>query len=66
VRVSSRDMIAFFKSMWKIGILSRSRFRYWWLIIKTALFKRKHFPVAVESAIFLVHFEKIAKRIRSA
>jgi radical SAM superfamily enzyme YgiQ (UPF0313 family) len=56
------DFQAFMKSLWRIGILSRTRFHYWKLIIKTALTKRKALPVAVELAILGRHFQLVAKR----
>jgi len=56
------DFQAFLKSLWRIGILSRARFDYWKLIIKTALTKRKALPVAVELAILGRHFQLVAKR----
>ena len=56
------DLQAFIKSLWRIGILSRARFEYWKLIIKTVLTKRKALPVAVELAILGRHFQLVAKR----
>ena len=52
------------KSMWKIGIMSRSRFLYWRLIIKTSLRKFKALPIAIELAIYGLHFEKVTERIQ--
>ncbi|PIZ51260.1 B12-binding domain-containing radical SAM protein [Candidatus Woesearchaeota archaeon CG_4_10_14_0_2_um_filter_33_13] len=54
---------AFVKSVWKIGIFSRSRRYYWRLIFKTLFTKIKAFPTAVEMAICGVHFEKITKKV---
>lgn len=62
-RVSKKDIQAFLKSIWKIGILSNSRLRYWKLILKTSIIKRKAFPVAVELAILGLHFEKITNQV---
>lgn len=56
------DLRAFIRSLWRIGILSRTRFHYWKLIVKTALTKRKALPVAVELAILGRHFQLVAKR----
>ena len=56
------DFRAFTKSLWRIGILSRARFDYWKLIVKTTLTKRKALPVAVELAIIGRHFQLVAKR----
>lgn len=58
--ISMREIIAFIRSIWRIGILSRERFLYWKLILKTAIWKREAFPVAVELAIMGMHFSRIA------
>ncbi len=57
------EVKAFLKSLWQVGILSKARLRYWRLIIRTSLTKRKALPVAVELAIYHQHFEKVAKKI---
>jgi hypothetical protein len=62
-RISKKDIQAFLKSIWKIGILSNSRLRYWKLILKTSITKRKAFPTAVELAILGLHFEKITNQV---
>ena len=64
-RVRKEDIIAFLKSMWRIGIVSRARFHYWKLLIRTFFKKRMAIPIVVELAIFGLHYEKIAKRICS-
>ena len=61
--VSWRELHAFFMSMWRIGVVSRSRFLYWKLIFKTLFTKIRAFPVAVELAICGLHFEKSVQRI---
>ncbi|MBD3303712.1 DUF4070 domain-containing protein [Candidatus Woesearchaeota archaeon] len=62
-RVTKKDIKAFFRSVWSIGVLSNSRLRFWKLILKTGFTKRKSFPVAVELAILGLHFEKITKKV---
>jgi radical SAM superfamily enzyme YgiQ (UPF0313 family) len=62
-RISFRDLLAFFRSTWEIGVFSKARFHYWYLVVKTILTKGKALPVAVEMAITGVHFEKEVKRI---
>ena len=57
------DVQAFLKSLWSIGVLSRARFPYWKLLLKTVLTKRKALPVAVELAILGRHFDRVAKRV---
>lgn len=61
-RISKEDIIAFIRSIWRIGILSKARLLYWKLIIKTSLRKIKALPVAVELAICGLHFERVVKR----
>ncbi len=62
-KLQTVDRNAFLRSLWKIGILSKARLRYWKLITKTILVKRKAFPVAIELAILGEHFEKITKKV---
>ncbi|MFH0978833.1 MAG: DUF4070 domain-containing protein [Candidatus Woesearchaeota archaeon] len=61
-RFTKRDLHALFKSFWKIGILSNSRFLYWRLLTRTFFTKIKAVPVAIELAIYGLHFEKFAQR----
>jgi len=65
-RLQKEDIIAFIRSIWRIGILSRARFHYWKLLLKTSIKKRMALPMAVELAIYRLHNEKIAKRICAA
>jgi len=51
------------RSAWRLGILSKARFRYWRLIVKTFFVKRRALPMAVELAIHGFHYEKILKRV---
>ena len=62
-KISREDLAAFCRSVWRIGILSRARFRYWRLLIKTLARKRVALPIAVELAIYGLHYDKIARRI---
>jgi len=64
-RASKQDCLAFVKSMWNIGVLSKARIRYWNLIIRTFLTRRKALYIAVELAIYGLHFERITKKILS-
>lgn len=59
------DIIAFMRSIWKIGLLSDSRFHYWKLLFKTLLTKTRAFPIAVELAICGLHFETVSHTILS-
>jgi radical SAM superfamily enzyme YgiQ (UPF0313 family) len=62
-KLQKQDIIAFFKSVWRIGIVSRARFHYWKLLIRTFFKKRMALPIAVELAIYGLHYEKITKTI---
>jgi radical SAM superfamily enzyme YgiQ (UPF0313 family) len=60
-RVGRDDIVAFLKSLWRIGIMSKARFHYWKLLLRTSVRKRMALPIAVELAIYGLHFEKITK-----
>ena len=62
-KIYKEDLKAFLKSIWRIGIISKSGPRYWRLLIKTFITKRKAFPVAVELAIYGLHFNRVAQKI---
>ena len=61
--VTKEDLLAFMRATWRLGIVSKVRFRYWKLIAKTFLLKRRALPIAVELAIHGFHFEKILQRV---
>jgi hypothetical protein len=48
---------------WRLGIVSKARFRYWKLIVKIFFVKRRALPMAVELAIHGFHFEKVLERV---
>jgi radical SAM superfamily enzyme YgiQ (UPF0313 family) len=62
-RVTGEDLLAFMRAAWRLGIVSKARFRYWGLIVKTFFLKRKALPMAVELAILGFHFEKGLERV---
>jgi hypothetical protein len=59
------DFWIFLQSLWVIGVLSKSRLRFWRLLFKTAFTKTRAFPVAIELAVLGVHFDKVAKKVAS-
>lgn len=65
-RITRIDLLALARSMWSIGVVSHARFRYWRLMAKTCLSRRKSLSVAVELAILGLHFERVAKRALGA
>jgi radical SAM superfamily enzyme YgiQ (UPF0313 family) len=62
-RFSYNDFHAFFRSTWRIGVISRARFHYWWLLIRTTFTRTRSLPVAVELAIMGLHYEKMSRRV---
>ncbi len=65
-KINREDLLAFMRSTWQLGIKSRARFRFWKLLAKTLLMKRKAVPIAVELAIIGLHFEQILERLHVA
>lgn len=62
-KIEWTDVKALLKSSILIGLFSRARFRYWSLIIRTAIFKTKALPAAVELTIQGYHFSKVVSRL---
>jgi radical SAM superfamily enzyme YgiQ (UPF0313 family) len=62
-KVSLENISAFFKSIWKIGIVSKARSYYWKLLFKVGFTKTKALPLAIEQAIYWKHFSEIAKKV---
>ena len=62
-RLTGEDLIAFMRAGWRLGVVSKARFRYWQLLVKTFFVKRKALPMAVELAIHGFHFEKVLERV---
>lgn len=62
VPVNFRHVVAFFKSVIRLGIIGRER-RYYWRLIFWSLFKRPEvFPLAVILSIYGFHFRKVFKK----
>lgn len=60
MHLSVQDVRALFRSIWRIGLLSKARFRYWRLMLKTGLTRIRCLPIATELAIMGLHFEKVS------
>jgi hypothetical protein len=60
-RVDRIEIMAFFNSIWYLGILDKGKNKiyYWRLLINAFLFHRESFGEAVSSAIFGYHFRKL-------
>lgn len=60
-KLKKEDIKAFLKSIYKIGIFSKSSVYYWKLILKTIVTKARALPDAIELAIMGEHFRKVSK-----
>jgi radical SAM superfamily enzyme YgiQ (UPF0313 family) len=63
IHLSWRDVKAFFKSLWVMGVLSRGRREYWKFFTKALLFHRRAFPEAMTLAIIGYHFRRVASAL---
>jgi hypothetical protein len=59
-RLSCRDIKAFLKSLWIMGIWSRGRREYWKFLSRAVLFHWRAFPEAMTLAIIGHHFRRVA------
>ncbi len=59
-RFGWRDVLAFIRSLWLMGVWTRGRREYWKYVTKTLLFHRRSFSQAMRIAIVGMHFRKIA------
>jgi radical SAM superfamily enzyme YgiQ (UPF0313 family) len=62
-RLDTRRVLAFARSMGRLGILGRERFHYWSLLAWTLLRRPRLLPNAVTLAIYGYHFRLISERI---
>ncbi|MBU0729164.1 MAG: B12-binding domain-containing radical SAM protein [Proteobacteria bacterium] len=61
-----QDVMAFFRSIFHLGIMGRERMQYWRLLIWTQFHRPRLFPMAIKFAIYGYHFRKICEiHIRS-
>ncbi|QJB55102.1 B12-binding domain-containing radical SAM protein [Pseudodesulfovibrio sp. zrk46] len=65
-RIVWSDIKAFVKSLWSIGAVSKARFSYWRILIKTIFTKPKALPAVVELTILGLHFERVSQRVIGA
>ncbi|MHB1406890.1 MAG: DUF4070 domain-containing protein [Desulfitobacteriaceae bacterium] len=65
VHLNIRYIMAFFRSVIRLGIIGKER-RYYWRLIFWSLFKSpKTFPLAVTLSIYGFHFRKVFERTSS-
>ena len=64
-QINSKQVLAFLKSIWILGIKEKERF-YYWKIFFWCLFKKPQlFPIMIEMTIKGFHFRKIAEEYSS-
>ncbi len=56
-----RDISAFARSIWRLGLIGKERFQYWRLLTWTVVHRPRLFPMAVTFAIYGFHFRKITE-----
>ena len=56
--LSGRHVLAFFRSIYRLGIIGRERMQYWKLLAWTLLRRPAQFPMAVAFAICGYYFRK--------
>lgn len=63
-KVGYRDIKAFFRSMWRIGVIEKGKIHYWMLMLWS--FKDfRRVPLAVRYSIFGFHFRKMLKTVHA-
>ncbi|MGB2983740.1 MAG: DUF4070 domain-containing protein [Candidatus Bipolaricaulia bacterium] len=60
--LNARQILAFFRSVFRLGIAGRERVQYWKLLVWTLFRRPKQFPMAVKFAIYGFHFRKTCKQ----
>jgi len=61
VPLNFQDIMAFFRSVGRLGILGKERVEYWKLLLWTWLYRRELFPLAITLAIYGHHFRKVCE-----
>jgi radical SAM superfamily enzyme YgiQ (UPF0313 family) len=61
-RLRVQDVLAFFRSVFRLGILGKERFHYWKLVLWASFRRRELFPTAIALAIYGHHFRKVYER----
>jgi radical SAM superfamily enzyme YgiQ (UPF0313 family) len=62
-KVTGDDIKAFFRAIWKLGILEKGK-KYYWKLLAFSLFKHpKKLPIAITMAIYGFHFRKVVEAL---
>jgi len=60
-RLDFQYLMAFFRSVYQLGIRGVERVHYWRLVFWTLVHKPRHFPLAITLAIYGYHFRKVCE-----
>jgi hypothetical protein len=60
-RLDFQYLMAFFRSIYQLGIKGVERVHYWRLVFWTLVHKPRHFPLAITLAIYGYHFRKVCE-----
>ena len=58
-------ILAFFRSLFRLGIIDKARAHYWKLVLWTLFQRPALFPLAIVFAIYGYHFRKICERLKT-
>jgi radical SAM superfamily enzyme YgiQ (UPF0313 family) len=61
VSIHFNEVVAFFKSVWKLGIIGRERWQYWNLFFWTLFHYPRKFAMAITLSIYGYHFRTISE-----
>jgi radical SAM superfamily enzyme YgiQ (UPF0313 family) len=59
IKMDFQRVLAVLRSSFRLGILGKERFQYWWLLVWTLMRFPQHFPLAVTLAIYGYHYRKV-------
>jgi len=60
-RITRADLMALWRSLYRLGLFGRERLEYWKLLAWTLLRRPAHVPLAVTLAISGYHFRKVCE-----
>ncbi|GAP20336.1 B12-binding domain-containing radical SAM protein [Leptolinea tardivitalis] len=61
VHLEIQEVLALFRTIWKIGILSSDRGYYWNLVFWTLFHEPKKFPLAITFTVYGYHFKRVSE-----
>lgn len=62
-KINKRNILAFFKAMWILGVVEKGRKCYWKLLLHCLCNYPRKIPTAVELAIYGFHFRKMTRTL---